>query len=59
MSNQHTHEYTSQASADYLECRKIYKGASSKKKTDLVEMIVYGHIIDRISKSGMNDITTK
>ena len=50
---------SSQASADYLECRKIYKGASSKKKTDLVEMIVYGHIIDRISKSGMNDITTK
>ena len=50
---------SSQASTDYLECRKIYKGASSKKKTDLVEMIVYDHIIDRISKSGMNDITTK
>ena len=27
---------------DYLECGKIYKGASSKKKTDLVRMIVYG-----------------
>ena len=50
---------SSQASTDYLECRKIYKGASSKKKTDLVEMIVYSHIIDRIGKSGMNDITTK
>ena len=32
------------ALSDYLECAKIYKGASSKKKTNLVEMIVYGHI---------------
>ena len=27
---------------DYLECAFIYKGTSSKKKTDLIEMIVYG-----------------
>ena len=27
---------------DYLECASIYKGTSSKKKTDLIEMIVYG-----------------
>ena len=50
---------SSQASADYLECRKIYKGASSKKKADLAEMIVHGHIINRISKLSMNDITMK
>ena len=27
---------------DYLECGSIYKGASPKKKTDLIEMIAYG-----------------
>ena len=32
------------ALSDYLECAKTYKGSSSKKKTNLVEMIVYGHI---------------
>ena len=41
---------SSEAFRDYLECRKIYKSASSKKKTDLVEMIVYGHFIDKINK---------
>ena len=25
----------------YLECASIYKGRSPKKKTDLIEMIVY------------------
>ena len=33
---------SSDALKDYLECGKIYEGASSKKKTDLVRMIVYG-----------------
>ena len=27
---------------DYLECAFINKGRSPKKKTDLIEMIVYG-----------------
>ena len=44
---------------DYLECGKNYKGASSKKKTDLVEMIVYGHITDKINKMRMEDISKK
>ena len=43
----------------YLECRKIYKGISSKKKTDLEEMIVYGCITDKINKMGLQDITKK
>ena len=30
-----------------------FKGASSKKKTDLVEMIVYGCITDKINKMGL------
>ena len=29
---------------DYLECANIYKGTSPKKKTDLIEMIIYGCI---------------
>ena len=28
---------------DYLECASIYRGTSPKKKTDLIEMIVYGY----------------
>ena len=47
---------SSEALRDYLECGKIYKGASSKKKTDLAEMIAYGHIIDKINKIGVEDI---
>ena len=30
-----------QALWDYLECANIYKGTSSKKKSDLIAMIVY------------------
>ena len=45
------------ALADYLECARIYKGASSKKKTDLVEMIVYGHITNKINKMNPVDIS--
>ena len=29
---------------DYLECANIYEGTSPKKKTDLIEMIIYGCI---------------
>ena len=32
---------SAQALRDYLECKNIYKGDSSKKKTDLIEMIIY------------------
>ena len=49
---------SSKALRDYLECVKIYKGAPSKKKTDLVEIIVYGHI-DKINKIGVEDISKK
>ena len=50
---------SSDALRDYLEYGKIYKSASSKKKTDLVEMIVYGHITDKINKMRIKDISTK
>ena len=42
---------------DYLECAKIYRGASSKKKTNLVEMIVYGYITNKINKMNPVDIS--
>ena len=42
---------------EYLECANIYKGASSKKKTNLVEMIFYGHITNKISKMNPVDIS--
>ena len=29
---------------DYMKCASIYKGTSTKKKTNLIEMIVYGCI---------------
>ena len=39
-----------QALRDYLECASIYKGNSSNKKTDFIEMIVYGCITDKLNK---------
>ena len=47
------------ALSDYLECAKIYKGASSKKKTNLVELIVYGHITNKVNKINLVDIKTE
>ena len=44
---------------DYLECANIYKGDSPKKKTDLIEMIVYWCITEKSNKKGMEDISTK
>ena len=48
---------SSEALKDYLEYGKICKGASSKKKNDLVEMIVYRYITDKISKLHLEDIS--
>ena len=31
---------------DYLKCASIYNGSSTKKKTDLIEMIIYGCITE-------------
>ena len=50
---------SSQALRDYLECANIYKGNSPKKKTDLIEMIVYGCITEKLNKKGIEDISTK
>ena len=47
---------SSDATRDYLEYAKIYWGISSKKKTDLVEMVLYGHITGKINKARVKDI---
>ena len=44
---------------DYLECASFYKGISPKKKTDLIEMIVYRCMIGTLNKKDLNDITIK
>ena len=41
----------------YLECASIYKGTSPKKKTDLIEMIVYGCMTGTINKKDIEDIS--
>ena len=41
---------------DYLECASIYKGTSFKKKTDLIEMIVYGCMTGTINKKDSKSI---
>ena len=43
----------------YLECASIYKGTSPKKKTDLIEMIVYGCIAGTLNKKDLKDISIK
>ena len=41
---------STKALRDYLECANIYKGTSPKKKTDLIEMIIYGCITEKLDK---------
>ena len=44
---------------DYLNLANIYRGNSSKKKTNLVEMIVYGCITNTLDKNKIEDISVK
>ena len=44
---------------DYLKLPNISKGNSSKKKTNLVEMIVYGCITNKLNKNELKDISIK
>ena len=41
----------------YLKLADIYDGNSNKKKTDLVETIVHGCMINKISKEPIKDIS--
>ena len=44
---------------NYLKLANIYRTNSSKKKTELVEMIVYGCITDKLNKKEIEDISIK
>ena len=50
---------SAQALRDYLECANIQKGTSAKKKSDLIEMIIYGCITEKLSKKEIEDISIK
>ena len=43
----------------YLKLADIYDGNSNKKKTDLVEMIIYECITNKINKGDIQDISIK
>ena len=42
---------------NYLGLAKIYDGNSNKSKADLIEIIVYGHIKNKLKKEQVNDIS--
>ena len=48
---------SSQSLRAYLKLANIYDGNSNRKKTDLVEMIVCGCMINKISKEPIKDIS--
>ena len=50
---------STQALRYYLECANIYKANSTKRKTHLIEMIVYGCITDELNKEGIVGISSK
>ena len=50
---------STQALRDYLKLANIYKGKSPKKKTNLVEMIVYGCITNKLNKNEIEDLLIK
>ena len=57
MFNKFFNKYVKSCTNEYLELANVYKSNSSKKKTDLIEMIVYGHMNVEISKSEVKDIS--
>ena len=50
---------STKALRDYLECANIYKGSSPKKKTNLIELIIYGCITEKLNKKDSEDISRK
>ena len=43
---------------DYLKLANIYDGNSNKKKSDLIEMIIYGCINGKLNNKNIDDIST-
>ena len=48
---------SSQSLRSHLRLANIYDGNSNKKETDLIEMIVYGCIINKLNKEPIKDIS--
>ena len=44
---------------NFLECASIYKGNSPKKKTDLIEMTVYGCMTGTLNEKDMENISIR
>ena len=47
-----------EALMDYLTLAGIYDGNSNKKKSDLIEMIVYGYMNGKLSKKPLEDLSS-
>ena len=43
----------------YLDMANVYSGKSTKKETQLVEMVIYGCITNTINKTSIKDISTR
>ena len=50
---------SNQGLRDYLKLANIYTGDAIKKKTDLIEMIIYGCATNKLNKEGIEDISRK
>ena len=50
---------STKALRDYLECANIYKETSPKKKTNLIELIIYGCITEKLNKKDLENISRK
>ena len=50
---------SAQVLRDYLECANIYKGTLPKKKSDIIEIIVYGCVTEKLNQKQIEDISTK
>ena len=49
---------SNQGLREYLKLANIYKDDAIKKKTDLIEMIIYGCITNTLNKEGIEDISS-
>ena len=42
---------------DCLQCTSIYKGTSPKKKTNLIQMFVYGCMTEKLNEKDLENIS--
>ena len=50
-------EVSSQSQRSYLRLANIYDGTSNKKKSDLIEMIIYGCMNGKLKDTNFDDIS--